>query len=58
MELPHDSERFLAVAAEVPDGGPGRVVVAGTLETVDESTGIVGWSLVGGIPALLVIVAA
>jgi len=57
VKLPHDDERFLAVAADAPDGGPGRVVVAGTLETVDESTGIVGWSLVGGIPALLVIVA-
>ncbi len=73
VTLPGDGERFLAIAAAVPgadgtgegrdgdngtEAGEGTVVVAATLESVDESTGIVAGLLAAGIPALLVIVAA
>jgi signal transduction histidine kinase len=64
-----DDDRFLAVAASVgTDGGDGAgggeagegstVVVAGTLEVVDESAEIVGFLLALGLPLLLLVVAA
>jgi signal transduction histidine kinase len=51
-----DDERYLAVAVEADTGE--TVVVAGTLEVVDESAEIVGFLLTLGLPLLLLIVAA
>ena len=58
VELPDEDETFLAVAvrADTPDG-PRTVVVASTLEVVDESTDTVATLLVVGLPVLLLIVA-
>ena len=60
VQLPDDSERFLAVAAEADNSTAGRqtVVVAGTLEVVDESVGTVTFLLTIGLPLLLLVVAA
>jgi len=61
VKLPdEDDERFLAVAAEaeVARGERVTVIVAGTLEVVDESAEIVGFLLTLGLPLLLVVVAA
>jgi signal transduction histidine kinase len=60
IRLPGDSERFLAVAASATtrDGDERTVVVAGTLEVVDESVGIVRGLLVLGLPVLLLVVGA
>ena len=60
IRLPGDSERFVAVAASATtrDGDQRTVVVAGTLEVVDESVGIVRSLLVLGLPLLAFVVAA
>jgi len=55
VEVPGEDDDFLAVTAAVED----RVVlVARTLDDVDESTGIVAGLLTAGIPVLLLIVGA
>ncbi|HLM63845.1 MAG TPA: HAMP domain-containing sensor histidine kinase [Acidimicrobiales bacterium] len=59
FEMPGEDERFLGVAttADTPEG-PRTVLVAGTLEAVDESSTVVVGLLVVGLPALLLVVAA
>jgi signal transduction histidine kinase len=61
VRLPsEDDDRYLAVAVETrtPQDEPRTVVVAGTLEVVDESAEIVGFLLTLGLPLLLLVVAA
>ena len=55
IEVPGEDDDFLAVTAAAGDR---LVVVARTLDDVDESTGIVAALLTAGIPALLLIVGA
>jgi signal transduction histidine kinase len=59
VTIPGEDDDFLAVAARVdtPDG-PRMVLVAGTLEAVDESSGVVTSLLLVGLPVLAAIVAA
>ncbi len=59
VTIPGEDDDFLAVAARVdtPDG-PRTVLVAGTLEAVDESSGVVTSLLLVGLPVLAAIVAA
>jgi signal transduction histidine kinase len=59
FEMPGEDERFLGVdaAADTPEGAR-TVLVAGTLEAVDESSTVVAGLLVVGLPALLLVVAA
>jgi signal transduction histidine kinase len=65
VDLPGDEEEYQAVVAEVPDPpATGRfadartILVASTLETAEESVGVVVGLLVVGLPVLLLIVAA
>jgi signal transduction histidine kinase len=65
VELPGEDEQYLAVVAEVPEApATGRfadartVLVASTLETAEESVGVVSSLLVVGLPVLLLVVAA
>jgi signal transduction histidine kinase len=59
VEPAEDDESYLAVAVatSTPDGDRRIVVVAGTLEVVEESAEIVGFLLTIGLPLLLVVVA-
>lgn len=58
VRAPVDDDEFLAVAAAADDTPDGRVtvVVARTLESVDESAGVVTRLLVIGLPLLLLVV--
>ena len=56
IEVPGEDDGFLAVVAPAP--GERVVLVAGTLDDVDETTSIVAALLAGGIPVLLLVVAA
>ncbi len=56
IDVPDEDDDFLAVAEAAPGGR--QVVVARSLDDVDESTGIVAVLLTGGIPVLLLVVGA
>ena len=56
IDVPDEDDDFMAVAESAPGGR--LVLVARTLDDVDESTSIVGALLAAGIPVLLLVVAA